>query len=307
MNTDHNNRILHKFNQNLCKTMFCINLFHFTKCGQICDSSYAVAKSAAEPRNSNDLYTANNSALCAFFIRSLRISKTRLACSSMVACSGKGFALCCVPCIAVFEPVTRYRPSLETLRGNSENFLHGVHAMKQFIFAAIRRTDLTNHIVKIRINANTEQEARKPLAREFILVLAGRINPKNHRAFNQGLQTLANKASIAGTTTTSGKHDRYLSAIFLPQIHANNTAHNGVTCSFIEFAVRLISRNKPSNRTNKASRLVAVVETLSHPIKGDISLTETTGNNPMKTPQKPTALCATYSPLFTLPTQGGAQ
>ena len=96
MNTDHNNRISHKFNQNLCKTMFCINLFHFTRCGQICDSSYAVAKSAAEPRNSNDLYTANNSALCAFFIRSLRTSKTCLACSSMVACSGKGFALCCV-------------------------------------------------------------------------------------------------------------------------------------------------------------------------------------------------------------------
>ena len=202
MNTDHNNRISHKFNQNLCKTMFCINLFHFTRCGQICDSSHAVAKSAAEPRNSNDLYTANNSAPCAFFIRSLRTSKTCLACSSMVACSGKGFALCCVPCIAVFEPVTRYRPSLETLRGNSENFLHGVHAMKQFIFAAIRRTDLTNHIVKIRINANTEQEARKPLAREFILVLAGRINLKNTSNFNR---TLATESPALALSTQGGE------------------------------------------------------------------------------------------------------
>lgn len=178
--------------------------------------------------------------------------------------------------------------------------------MKQFIFAAIRRTDLTNHIVKIRINANTEQEARKPLAREFVLVLAGRINPKNHRAFNQSLQTLANKASIAGTTTFNGNRNRYSSGIFLPQIHTNYTAHNGATCSFIEFAVRATRRNK-ALRTNNADCLKAVVEPLPHPFKAVSFNHKLTRTFKMKTPQKPTALYATYSPFFTLPTQGGAQ
>ncbi|OOF67760.1 host cell division inhibitor Icd-like protein [Rodentibacter caecimuris] len=57
--------------------------------------------------------------------------------------------------------------------------------MYQFIFAAIRRTDLTNHIQKIRINANSELQARAVLAREFVLVLAGKINLKNDRASNR--------------------------------------------------------------------------------------------------------------------------
>ncbi|OOF62376.1 host cell division inhibitor Icd-like protein [Rodentibacter pneumotropicus] len=55
--------------------------------------------------------------------------------------------------------------------------------MYQFIFAAIRRTDLTNHIQKIRINADSEQQARAILAREFVLILAGKINLKNDRTF----------------------------------------------------------------------------------------------------------------------------
>ncbi|MBN6070555.1 host cell division inhibitor Icd-like protein [Aggregatibacter actinomycetemcomitans] len=55
--------------------------------------------------------------------------------------------------------------------------------MYQFIFAAIRRTDLTNQIQKIRINADTEREARAMLARDFVLVLIGKINPKNDRTF----------------------------------------------------------------------------------------------------------------------------
>ena len=51
--------------------------------------------------------------------------------------------------------------------------------MKQFIFAAIGRTDLTNTIRKIRIIATNEQQARSQLARDYILVFAGCINLKN--------------------------------------------------------------------------------------------------------------------------------
>ena len=52
--------------------------------------------------------------------------------------------------------------------------------MKQFIFAAIRRTDLTNHIQKICITADTEQAARAQFARDFVLVLTGKINLQNN-------------------------------------------------------------------------------------------------------------------------------
>lgn len=103
----------------------------------------------------------------------------RLARPSMVACSGKGFALCCFPLMTVSQPVTRYRPSLRTLAVTSNQFFSGVTQMYQFIFAGIRRTDLTNRIQKIRITADNEHTARKAFAKEFILILAGKINLKN--------------------------------------------------------------------------------------------------------------------------------
>ena len=63
----------------------------------------------------------------------------------------------CLPVMAVFHLVTFYRPTVESL-------------------AAIRRTDLSNHLQKIRINADSERNARAKLARKFVLVLTGRIN-----------------------------------------------------------------------------------------------------------------------------------
>ncbi|WP_238327210.1 host cell division inhibitor Icd-like protein, partial [Rodentibacter pneumotropicus] len=48
-----------------------------------------------------------------------------------------------------------------------------VTQMYQFIFAALRRTDLTNHSQKSRINSDSVQQARAILAREFVLILAG--------------------------------------------------------------------------------------------------------------------------------------
>ena len=60
--------------------------------------------------------------------------------------------------------------------------------MYQFIFAAIRRTDLSNQIQKIRIIAATEQEARRQLARVYILLLAGRINLQNALKSNRTLE-----------------------------------------------------------------------------------------------------------------------
>ncbi|MGR6646284.1 host cell division inhibitor Icd-like protein [Avibacterium paragallinarum] len=156
---------------------------------------------SAEPQNSNNISVAysNTPINACFFMRSTNTPKERLkmACSSMVACYGKGFALCCVPLIAVSEPVTRYRPSLRTFAVTSKNLFSGVTAMKIFIFAAIRRTDLTNQIQKIRIFAESEKQARATLAREFILVLAGRINLKNLSQTHRTLSPFALTSTVA--------------------------------------------------------------------------------------------------------------
>ncbi|MFU2112840.1 ash family protein, partial [Glaesserella parasuis] len=81
-----------------------------------------VAKSITEPQNSNDLSVANSTPQACFFIRSTRTPKERLERLSMVACNGKGFALCCVPLIAVSEPVTRYRPNPQKFSGSLHKF-----------------------------------------------------------------------------------------------------------------------------------------------------------------------------------------
>ena len=75
--------------------------------------------------------------------------------------------------------------------------------MKQFIFAAIRRTDLSNRIQKILINAETERDARAQFAREFILVLVGTINLKNTSDFNR---TFAAHSSVFALPTQGGEH-----------------------------------------------------------------------------------------------------
>ena len=82
----------------------------------------------------------------------------------------------CLPKLAVFHLVTFYRPTVESLAVVPENLTLELTQMYQFIFAAIRRTDFSNHLQKIRINADSERNARAKLAREFVLVLTGRIN-----------------------------------------------------------------------------------------------------------------------------------
>lgn len=119
--------------------------------GQIFNKFHnVVAKSTAEPENSNYLLMANITStplIRAFFVRSTRTPKEypelhesreyqftpnefnqlnfeRVKSLSMVACNGKGFALCCVPLVAVSQPVTRYRPKPENFQAvTSSNLL----------------------------------------------------------------------------------------------------------------------------------------------------------------------------------------
>ena len=161
---------------------------HFTKCGQICEYIPALAKSKVSRGKLNYLTLANDSTPFnrAFFVRNIRTPQefadfvlSNLKIHSMVERNGQSLTGC-LPMLAVFHPVTFYRPTVESLAVDSENLTLESTQMYQFIFAAIRRTDLTNHIQKIRITADTEQAARAQFARDFVLVLTGKINLQNN-------------------------------------------------------------------------------------------------------------------------------
>ena len=164
------------------------NNFHFTKRSQICDYVHALAKSKASREKLNYLSQANDSTPFnrAFFVRNIRTPKEYAdfvfnlnpIILSMVERNEQSLTGC-PPDVAVFHLVTFYRPTVESLAVDSENLSQESTQMYQFIFAAIRRTDLTNHIQKIRITADTEQAARAKFARDFVLVLIGKINLQN--------------------------------------------------------------------------------------------------------------------------------
>ena len=169
------------------------NTFHFTKCGQICDYVHVLAKSKASRGKLNYLQLANDSTPLdrAFFVRNIRTPKEYAdfvfnlnpIILSMVERNGPSLTGC-FPIVAVSHPVTFYRPTVRSLAVDSENLQLESTQMYQFIFAAIRRTDLSNHLQKIRITADSERNARAKLAREFVLVLAGRINLQNASALS---------------------------------------------------------------------------------------------------------------------------
>ncbi|WP_115002445.1 host cell division inhibitor Icd-like protein [Haemophilus pittmaniae] len=166
------------------------NTFHFTKCSQICDYVHALAKSKVSRDKLNYLSQANDSTPQnrAFFVRNIRTPKEYAdfvfnlnpIILSMVERNGQPLAVGCLPVMAVCHPVTFYRQTVTSLAVDSENLSQESTQMYQFIFAAIRRTDLTNHIQKIRITADTEQAARAQFARDFVLVLTGKINLQNN-------------------------------------------------------------------------------------------------------------------------------
>lgn len=133
-------------------------------------------KTTAEPGNSNNLLVAQNTPKACFFMRKLHTPKERPERLSMVACNGKGYALCCVPQVAVFQPVTRYRQSLENLAVTLKNLSCGVTQMYQFIFAIFRHTPEGEKALKIRITADNEQQARNRFVNGDRLHFVGRIN-----------------------------------------------------------------------------------------------------------------------------------
>ena len=170
---------------------------YFTKCGQICEYIHTLAKSKVSREKLNIKLLANDSTPFnrAFFVRNILTPKEYAdfvfnlnpIILSMVERNEPSLTGC-LPCMAVFHLVMLYRPTVESLAVVPKNIYKETTQMYQFIFAAIRRTDLTNHIQKIRITADTEQAARAKFARDFVLVLTGKINlqntVKNSRTFS---------------------------------------------------------------------------------------------------------------------------
>ena len=193
----------------------------------------------------------------------------------------------CPPDVAVFHLVTFYRPTVESLAVVPENLLLELTQMYQFIFALIRAPQ-----IKIRLLADNEQQARSRFTDGDTLLFVGRINQnplKNNRTFstngnNHSLPKCEDVGSIESTTTIEGNRNPYQCGIFLPKIHSLHVPEKSGALSYIEFAVQMISRNKAEFiRTNKASRSIAVVESVSHPFTGDtLTLTKSIGNPTMK-------------------------
>ena len=91
----------------------------------------------------------------------------------MVACNGKGFALCCIPVIAVFEPVTRYRPKASKLQAVAlqKSSLELLAMFYKFLIIGENR-------LKISILASNEKEARSLLSLTSTAVLIARTPAK---------------------------------------------------------------------------------------------------------------------------------
>ncbi|MEG9482154.1 ash family protein [Mannheimia sp. HC-2023] len=172
--------------------------------GQIFNKFHnVVAKSTAEPENSNYLHTANSSTPLnrAFFVRSTRTPKEypelhesreyqftpnefnqlnfeRVKSLSMVACNGKGFALCCVPYVAVSQPVTRYRPKPENFRAVTSSKFHTELSAMIYLFKAVSRLDLRKtqkpftsfpHYT-LKVKADSVEQAQAKISRLFAVL-----------------------------------------------------------------------------------------------------------------------------------------
>ncbi|HJF74432.1 MAG TPA: hypothetical protein K8W15_09675 [Gallibacterium anatis] len=102
--------------------------------------------------------------------------------------------------------------------------------------------------------------------------------------------------SIASTTTYNGNRTRKTCGFFTPQIHIQGLL---TLSDNAEFVARSIRRTKAEFiRTNKASRLYAVVEALPHLLQVGKSFTKTYKRLPtMKTITKNTALLGAVYPI----------
>lgn len=143
-------------------------------------SRLTLAKSSVGRQNLNYNHMADNTRLSAcFFISVLHLPKRdpfkKCDLFPMVACGGQRSIVGCYPCEADSDPVTRYRPSVRT-QAVTSNKNHMELIAMIYLFAGILRLDRTNKIHSLRIQADSERQARAVLARDYVLAFAGQIN-----------------------------------------------------------------------------------------------------------------------------------
>lgn len=282
-------------------------------------------KTIAEPANSTYLHTAQSTPKACFFMRNIRTPQNKLRIlfqhlstiySSMVERNEPSMTGC-LPVMAVFHLATLYRPTVESLAVDSENLSQDTAEMI-YKFLCVNRTQSHFNLCVISLNSTTEEQARLSLSADYrFIAVVARINPQNNRTLavrsplsvnNHSLPKCEDVGSIESTTTIEGNRNPYQCGIFLPKIHSLHVPKKLGALSYIEFAVQMISRNKAEFiRTNKASRSIAVVESVSHPIQGDtLTLTKSIGNPTMKIYPKNNRTLAALPTLSVSSAQGGA-
>jgi len=255
----------------------------------------------------------------AFFVRNIRTPKEYAdfvfnlnpIILSMVERNGPSLTGC-LPLVAVFHPVMLYRPTVESLAVVLINQPKDTAEMI-YKFLCVNRTQAHFNLCVISLNSTTEEQARLSLSADYrFIAVVARINPQNNRTFstngkNHSLPAGQNVGSIESTTTIEGNRNPYQCGIFLPKIHSLHVPKKLGALSYIEFAVQMISRNKAEFiRTNKASRSIAVVESVSHPIQGDtLTLTKSIGNSTMKIYPQNNRTLAALPTLSVSAAQGG--
>ena len=260
----------------------------------------------------------------AFFVRNIRTPKEYAdfvfnlnpIIFSMVERNGPSLTGC-LPLVTVFHPVMLYRPTVESLAVVLINQPKDTAEMI-YKFLCVNRTQSHFNLCVISLNSTTEEQARLSLSADYrFIAVVARINPQNNRTLavhsplsvnNHSLPKCEDVGSIESTTTIEGNRNPYQCGIFLPKIHSLHVPEKSGALSYIEFAVQMISRNKAEFiRTNKASRSIAVVESVSYPFTGDtLTLTKSIGNPTMKIYPKNNRTLAALPTLSVSATQGGA-
>ncbi|QPB42665.1 ash family protein [Rodentibacter haemolyticus] len=178
---------------------------HFTKCGQICHSIRALAKSRAS-REKLNITKANNSTPLsnrAFFVRNFRTPQKRSMRLSMVGRNRQSLTGC-VPLYAVSHPVTFYRPTVRSLAVVLKNFYKGLSAMI-YLFLCSNRTRPTYSEDVLLIQADSEENARFQLTADhrYLLTLATYGNHQFNQAESK-LNRLVQRLKSAVDFTVKG-------------------------------------------------------------------------------------------------------
>ncbi|QIM64304.1 ash family protein [Frederiksenia canicola] len=154
-----------------------INNYEFFSLHKSTEQGYiapAFAKSEAERGNSNYLSVANNSAPCAFFVRSLRTPQERLELHesqerhSMVGRNGQRSIVGCFPQMTVFHPVTLYRQAWK-LAVDSQKSICGVTPMIYLLKCVNRYAHAYQENI-VKVQAPSADEARWQLSAQYRLL-----------------------------------------------------------------------------------------------------------------------------------------